>query len=112
MAYKYMRELLGDIRYSLSTTFEHGFNYFPDVNEFARLQQQMEQAGLVDGATRIKALLEELLKPRIDLHWTAQKAVAQFSFLWEYVRLCERRLAYLEAEESIKASVIPDEKHN
>ena len=110
MPYEYMRELLGNVRHSLSTTFERGLSYPPDADELARLQHQMEQAGLADGAAGMKALRAELLRLRIDPHWTAQRAVDQFSCLWGYVRLCERRLEYLEAEEAIAASAFSGEE--
>jgi hypothetical protein len=103
MEFSYMRALLEEVRMELTAVFEHGFHLHEQQEQaLAAYGEQLQSAGLQQGAQCLQNFCGELRRARLDPGWSAEEAARVFARLWKYISLCRRRLEYFQAAAQLR----------
>lgn len=100
--FSYTRTLLSETRQALGNLFEGGFlHQSASGNELDRLAEKLAQCGLDAGASLLEELSGKLTASRLHSQWNWTGEISLYARLWKYLDLCQDRLDYLEALDSM-----------
>ena len=105
MDYVYIRNVLDEGKFELTSAYERGLFNVINVSRFyeafRRISDKFAETGLDFGAEKFKELYEIMSASRFEAKWQADDAVLKIAEIWQYIGACEDRLNFYEILDGI-----------
>jgi len=104
---KYIRNLLDDGKFELTSIYEHGLSNFSSSRFYESLKQTADkysEAGLEYGAEKFQQLSDISSSLRFETEWKPAQIILLIAEIWNYIGICSDRLNYYEILEQMKTT--------